>query len=160
MIDAQLADQGWQTQDPNSVLYEYVLPDGTRRTKQGMPWKRFPCIMARGRRAVSCTRKWVTLMFIPDYQWLMRPFQPEYAGKGQFYLALPDDPAREEGEKPSIGMILCKTKKRTIVEYALQESNKAVGVSKYRVVSSLPAGAAQGGRQGGRYIRQRHHDHC
>ncbi|HIJ75155.1 MAG TPA: hypothetical protein HPP81_00395 [Deltaproteobacteria bacterium] len=30
VIDAQLADQGWHMQDPNSVRYEYVLPDGTR----------------------------------------------------------------------------------------------------------------------------------
>jgi type I restriction enzyme, R subunit len=30
VIDAQLADQGWHTQDPNSVRYEYMLPDGTR----------------------------------------------------------------------------------------------------------------------------------
>jgi len=67
------------------------------------------------------------------------PFQPEYVGKMQFYLAVLDDLAREEGENPSIGMILCKTKKRTIVEYALRESNKPIGVSQYRMVSSLPA---------------------
>jgi hypothetical protein len=73
---------------------------------------------------------------------------------------VPDDPAREEGENPSIGMILCKTKKRTIVEYALRESNKPIGVSKYRMVSTLPAGAAQAGREGGGYLWQRHHDHC
>lgn len=30
VIDTQLADQGWKTQDPNSVRYEYMLPDGTR----------------------------------------------------------------------------------------------------------------------------------
>jgi predicted nuclease of restriction endonuclease-like (RecB) superfamily len=66
-------------------------------------------------------------------------FQPEYVGKMQFYLAVLDDLAREEGENPSIGMILCKTKKRNIVEYALRESNKPIGVSKYRMVSSLPA---------------------
>ncbi len=48
-------------------------------------------------------------------------FQPEYVGKMQFYLAVLDDLAREEGENPSIGMILCKTKKRTVVEYALRE---------------------------------------
>ncbi len=36
-------------------------------------------------------------------------------------------------------MILCKTKKRTIVEYALRESNKPIGVSQYRMVSTLPA---------------------
>ena len=66
-------------------------------------------------------------------------FQPEYVGKMQFYLALLDDTARQEGENPSIGMILCKTKNRTIVEYALRESNKPIGVSQYRMVSSLPA---------------------
>lgn len=37
-------------------------------------------------------------MFIPDYQSLMRAFLPEYAGKVQFYLAVLDDLAREEGE--------------------------------------------------------------
>ena len=66
-------------------------------------------------------------------------FQPEYVGKMQFYLAVLDDQVREEGENPSIGIILCKSKKRTIVEYALRESNKPIGVSQYRVVSNLPA---------------------
>ncbi len=66
-------------------------------------------------------------------------FQPEYVGKMQFYLAVLDDVAREEGENPSIGMILCKTKNRTTVEYALRESNKPIGVSQYRMVSTLPA---------------------
>ena len=66
-------------------------------------------------------------------------FQPEHVGKMQFYLAVLDDLARQEGENPSIGIILCKTKKRTIVEYALRESNKPIGVAQYRIVSSLPA---------------------
>jgi predicted nuclease of restriction endonuclease-like (RecB) superfamily len=66
-------------------------------------------------------------------------FQPEYVGKMQFYLAVLNDVAREEGENPSIGMILCKTKNRTIVEYALRESNKPIGVVQYQIVSKLPA---------------------
>lgn len=66
-------------------------------------------------------------------------FQPEHVGKMQFYLAGLDDLARLEGENPSIGIILCKTKDRTIVEYALRESNKPIGVAQYRIVSSLPA---------------------
>jgi hypothetical protein len=57
----------------------------------------------------------------------------------QFYLAVLDDKVREEGENPSIGMILCKTKNRTIVEYALKESNKPIGVAQYRIVTNLPA---------------------
>ncbi len=65
-------------------------------------------------------------------------FMPEYVGKIQFYLAALDDLIRMEGENPSIGIILCKSKDKTIVEYALRESNKPIGVSTYRIVSRLP----------------------
>ena len=56
----------------------------------------------------------------------------------QFYLAALDDIARMEDEKSSIGIILCKSKDKTIVEYALRESNKPIGVAAYRIVSTLP----------------------
>lgn len=65
-------------------------------------------------------------------------FLPEYVGKMQFYLAALDDRVKEKGEKPSIGIILCKDKDRTIVEYALKESKKPIGVSTYRIVKKLP----------------------
>ena len=65
-------------------------------------------------------------------------FVPEYVGKMQFYLAALDDITRMEDEKPSIGIILCKSKDKTIVEYALRESNKPIGVAAYRIVSTLP----------------------
>ena len=65
-------------------------------------------------------------------------FLPEYVGKMQFYLAALDDNVRMEDENPSIGIILCKSKNHTIVEYALRESGKPIGVASYRVVSTLP----------------------
>ena len=65
-------------------------------------------------------------------------FLPEYVGKMQFYLAVLDDSLRMRDENPSIGMILCKSKNKTIVEYALRESNKPIGVAQYRIVKSLP----------------------
>ena len=65
-------------------------------------------------------------------------FLPEYVGKMQFYLAVLDDKARMADENPSIGIILCKSKDETIVEYALRESNKPIGVATYRVVRALP----------------------
>jgi len=65
-------------------------------------------------------------------------FMPEYVGKMQFYLAALDDLVRMKEENPSIGIILCKSKNKTIVEYALKESNKPIGVSTYRIVSELP----------------------
>ncbi|MBP7050803.1 MAG: DUF1016 family protein [Phycisphaerae bacterium] len=65
-------------------------------------------------------------------------FEPEFVGKMQFYLAALDDRAREEGENPSIGIILCKEKRRTIVEYALRDAHRPIGVATYRIVRRLP----------------------
>jgi len=65
-------------------------------------------------------------------------FKPEFAGKMQFYLAALDDLVKMPDENPSIGIILCKEKDRTIVEYTLRESKKPIGVAKYKVVTRLP----------------------
>jgi predicted nuclease of restriction endonuclease-like (RecB) superfamily len=65
-------------------------------------------------------------------------FIPEYVGKMQFYLAVLDDKVRMEDENPSIGIILCKSKDKTIVEYALKESKKPIGIGGYRIVTTLP----------------------
>jgi predicted nuclease of restriction endonuclease-like (RecB) superfamily len=65
-------------------------------------------------------------------------FRPEYVGKMQFYLAALDDLVRLPDENPSIGIILCKTKDRVIVEYALRYAGKPIGVSEYQIVKRLP----------------------
>jgi len=65
-------------------------------------------------------------------------FEPEFVGKMQFYLAALDTQVREKGENPSIGIILCREKSRTVVEYALREAKKPIGVATYRMVSRLP----------------------
>lgn len=65
-------------------------------------------------------------------------FLPEYVGKMQFYLAIIDDRIKMDDENPSIGVIICKCKDKTIVEYALKESNKPIGVATYRIVNKLP----------------------
>ena len=65
-------------------------------------------------------------------------FQPEFVGKMQFYLTALDRQVREDGEGPSIGIILCKGKNRTVVEYALHDSRRPIGVATYRMVKQLP----------------------
>lgn len=65
-------------------------------------------------------------------------FQPEHIGKMQFYLAVIDKTVRLADENPSIGILICKSKDRTIVEYALKESSKPIGVASYKVVSAVP----------------------
>ena len=59
----------------------------------------------------------------------MRAFEPEFAGKMNFYLSAVDDLLRHPGDAPSIGVILCKTKNTTVAEYALRDMNKPIGVS-------------------------------
>jgi hypothetical protein len=65
-------------------------------------------------------------------------FIPEYVGKMQFYLAALDHLAKEPDENPSLGIILCKTKNKVIVEFALKESKKPIGVASYTIVKQLP----------------------
>lgn len=65
-------------------------------------------------------------------------FKPEYAGKMQFYLSAINDRDRLEDENPAIGIIICKSKSRTVVEYALKDVNKPIGVSTYSLKKFLP----------------------
>ncbi|MFN9594171.1 MAG: YhcG family protein [Pirellulaceae bacterium] len=65
-------------------------------------------------------------------------FQPEFVGKMQFYLTALDRQVRQDDENPSIGIILCKEKNRTIVEYALHDANKPIGVATYEITRTLP----------------------
>ena len=65
-------------------------------------------------------------------------FQPEFAGKMNFYLSAVDDILRHPDDQPSIGIILCKTKNKVIVEYTLRDTQKPMGVSTYQLTESLP----------------------
>ena len=65
-------------------------------------------------------------------------FLPEFVGKMQFYLTTLDRQVRQEDENPSIGIILCKEKSRTIVEYALHDARKPIGVATYEITKTLP----------------------
>jgi predicted nuclease of restriction endonuclease-like (RecB) superfamily len=68
----------------------------------------------------------------------MTPFKPEYAGKMNFYLAAVDDMLRHPDDKPSIGLILCKTKNRIIAEYALRNMAAPMGISQFTHLEDLP----------------------
>jgi predicted nuclease of restriction endonuclease-like (RecB) superfamily len=70
-------------------------------------------------------------------------FKPEYAGKMNFYLSALNTLHRKPHEKPSIGIIICKSKKRTIVEFALQDMTKPIGVATYTFSETLPKELSQ-----------------
>lgn len=65
-------------------------------------------------------------------------FEPEYKGKMDFYLNVINDTVRLPHENPAIGIIICKSKNRTIVEYALRNSNMPIGVATYSISPHLP----------------------
>ena len=65
-------------------------------------------------------------------------FKPEYKGKMEFYLNLLNDKVKLPHENDTIGIIICKNKKRTIVEYALKTSVHPIGVSTYSISPALP----------------------
>jgi len=65
-------------------------------------------------------------------------FKPEFSGKMQFYLTVLDVLVKLEEENPSIGIIICKSKDRTVVEYALKQATNPIGVSTYKILRKLP----------------------
>lgn len=65
-------------------------------------------------------------------------FRPEYAGKLNFYLSAVDDLLRHPQDNPTIGILLCKGRNRVIVEYALRDVHKPIGVAEYQLAQALP----------------------
>jgi predicted nuclease of restriction endonuclease-like (RecB) superfamily len=66
------------------------------------------------------------------------PFQPEYAGKLNFYCNIVNDKLRHPDDQPTIGLILCQGKDRVLAEYALAGIDKPIGVSSYELTRALP----------------------
>jgi len=89
-------------------------------------------------------------------------FEPEHAGKLNFYIKAVDEQLRGKGDQPTIGILLCKSKDKVVVEYALSDIYKPMGVSEYELTRALPdelksslptieqieAQLEQGGREG------------
>jgi predicted nuclease of restriction endonuclease-like (RecB) superfamily len=68
------------------------------------------------------------------------PFDPGFVGKMNVYLSAVDDLLRHSDDKPTIGLLLCRSKDRIVVEYALRDLKKPIGVAEWetRIVEALP----------------------
>lgn len=66
------------------------------------------------------------------------PFKPEYTGKMNFYLAAVDDMLKHPSDNPSIGRILCKSKRALIVEYPLRSTAAPMGIAEFRHLEQFP----------------------
>lgn len=58
---------------------------------------------------------------------------PEFAGKLNFYVTAADKLLRGEGDNPSVGLIICKSTDKTVVEWSLQDIQKPLGVATYQL---------------------------
>jgi len=65
-------------------------------------------------------------------------FEPEFAGKLNFYIKAVDMQIKSDRDEPTIGILLCKGKDKTLVEYALSDIHKPMGVSEYELTHILP----------------------
>ncbi len=65
-------------------------------------------------------------------------FEAEYAGKMQVYLTALDEQVKLPDENPSVGIIICKSKDKTYVEYALKQTGAPIGVVTYQLRNTLP----------------------
>ncbi len=65
-------------------------------------------------------------------------FIPEYAGKLNFYLSAVDTILKEENDKPTIGILLCREKNNIEAEFALRDINKPIGVSEFQLTEIIP----------------------
>jgi len=68
----------------------------------------------------------------------MTPFEPEYAGKMNFYLAAVDDLLRHPQDEPSLGIILCRSRNRIVAEYALRNLTAPLSVAEFHLLEQLP----------------------
>jgi predicted nuclease of restriction endonuclease-like (RecB) superfamily len=68
-----------------------------------------------------------------------KAFEPEFAGKMDFYLAAIDDLLRHPDDQPTTGLIICKTKDQVVAEYSVRDSTTPIGISEYKRAEALPA---------------------
>ena len=65
-------------------------------------------------------------------------FKPEHAGQLNFYLSAVDAQVKAPDDKPTIGLLLCRTQNRLVAEYALSGIAKPIGIAEYQLVRALP----------------------
>jgi hypothetical protein len=78
---------------------------------------------------------------LPTQDLKVEEFEPEHAGKMNFYLSAVDDQMKHPHDQPSIGIILCQSYEKIVAQYVLRDMTKPIGVSSYvtKLVATLPA---------------------
>ena len=65
-------------------------------------------------------------------------FEPEHAGKPNFYINAVDAQLKKDSDQPTVGLLLCRKKDKLVAEYALKGIETPIGVSEYQLTQALP----------------------
>ena len=60
-------------------------------------------------------------------------YVPEFAGKLNFYVTAVDELMKGENDNPSVGLVICKSSDKTVVEWSLKDIQKPLGVATYQL---------------------------
>lgn len=80
-----------------------------------------------------------TLQCLVAFELKKDKFRPADLGQLSFYLSALDKYVRKPNENKTIGILLCQEINRTVVELAVQDYDKPMGVATYRLGTDIPA---------------------
>jgi predicted nuclease of restriction endonuclease-like (RecB) superfamily len=130
--------------DPDEKVFENALISDVKNMIMTLG-KGFSFIANQYRLEVDGEEFFVDLLFfnrctrsLVAFELKRGKFKPEYAGQLNFYLNVLDEKIRLPHENASIGIVLCKEKNNTVVEFAVKTIDKAMGVATYRTTREMP----------------------
>jgi predicted nuclease of restriction endonuclease-like (RecB) superfamily len=132
-------------QDVDERVLSKALVADVEKTIQALGGDDF-CFMGREKRLVYEDEEFfIDLLFyhrglkaLVAIELKMGKFRPSYLGQLNFYLSALDKLVKREDENPSIGLLLCEEMKKPVVQLAVQDVSKPIGVSTYKTLKAIP----------------------
>lgn len=132
-------------QDVDERVLSKALVADVEKTIQALGGDDF-CFMGREKRLVFRDEEFfVDLLFfhrglqaLVAVELKMGKFRPSYLGQLEFYLSALDELLRKPNENPSIGLLLCEKMNKGVVEFAVRDKSKPLGIATYRTLRSIP----------------------
>ena len=132
-------------QDVDERVLSKALVADVERTIQALGGDDF-CFMGREKRIVYEEEEFfIDLLFfhrglqaLVAVELKMGKFRPAYLGQLNFYLSALDKLVRKPDENPSIGLLLCEEMKKPVVQLAVQDMSKPIGVATYKTLKAIP----------------------
>ena len=132
-------------QDVDERVLSKALVADVEKTIQALGGDDF-CFMGREKRLVYEDEEFfIDLLFyhrglraLVAIELKMGKFRPGYLGQLNFYLSALDKLVKREDENPSIGLLLCEEMKKPVVQLAVQDVSKPIGVSTYKTLKAIP----------------------